>query len=459
MKEKKRLVIIGKLSFVEDMDVFLSQEDFIIEKADTKEVITKSIQRADMDIIVFDDDSYRLVDDAFHQEVIRLMRASGKNFIVVSSRSIPSAVMEANEWGAADFIVKPYNCREFIARINALVEKKVRVTCVGGGTGLFSLLLGFKNLSDIHLTSIVSMSDDGGSSGKLRSSFGILPPGDIRRSLVALSSAPILMNDVMQYRFQRGNELTGHSFGNLFLTALAEIKGSMAEAVRSLGDILNIQGIVLPITNTQTTLCAEFEDGTIIKGESKIDRAEERAAHLNIARVWHEPETNLGIEAYSAIINADLIIMGPGDLFTSVITNLIVNGFCEAVSNSLARKLYICNLMTKEGETSGFDVRRHVQEMIKYLGEDILDCVLISNTRLSEKAISDYARKNQEPVKLGPWEELHQLTKAKMIVADVGHETQLVRHDSVKLKNEILKIIQNHMRVHPPTPDTTTTHA
>ena len=151
--------------------------------------------------------------------------------------------------------------------------------------------------------------------------------------------------------------------------------------------------------------------------------------------------------------------MGPGDLFTSVITNLIVNGFCEAVSNSLARKLYICNLMTKEGETSGFDVRRHVQEMIKYLGEDILDCVLISNTRLSEKAISDYARKNQEPVKLGPWEELHQLTKAKMIVADVGHETQLVRHDSVKLKNEILKIIQNHMRVHPPTPDTTTTHA
>jgi uncharacterized cofD-like protein len=395
-------------------------------------------------IVIFDEDSYS--DEGARRRMVGHIRASKKDFIWMSSQKSVFKALVAKEAGAADYVAKPYNKREFIARYNAIASDKVRISCLGGGTGLFNLLMGLKTIPNVHLASIVSTVDSGGSSGKLRVSFGVLPPGDIRRSLVALSNAPELMNEVMQYRFRRGADIGGHNFGNLFLVALAEIRGSMSRAVKDMGDLLYIQGAVLPISSTQATLCAMFEDGSVVKGESRIDIAEGRDPSMHIKKVWHEPPSECDIDAYSAMINSDIIIIGPGDLFTSVVTNLLVKNVNEAIANSGAKKVYICNLMTKPGETAGFDAYRHIREVIRYLGSDLLDYIVVSNTRLSSTAIREYAKKDQEPVRFGDLGKIKKLTRAKVLLADVSHEKELVRHDSEKIKNEILDIVNRECR-------------
>jgi uncharacterized cofD-like protein len=162
--------------------------------------------------------------------------------------------------------------------------------------------------------------------------------------------------------------------------------------------------------------------------------------------VWHEPPSECDIDAYSAMINSDIIIIGPGDLFTSVVTNLLVKNVNEAIANSGAKKVYICNLMTKPGETAGFDAYRHIREVIRYLGSDLLDYIVVSNTRLSSTAIREYAKKDQEPVRFGDLGKIKKLTRAKVLLADVSHEKELVRHDSEKIKNEILDIVNRECR-------------
>ncbi len=368
-------------------------------------------------------------------------RKTGKPLIVLSSQKKTGQVLEAYRLGASDTLTKPLNQRELIMRLNALLLKKTRLTCIGGGTGLFTLLLGLKTLPNFLLTSIVSMSDDGGSSGKLSEAFGILPPGDVRRSLVALSNAPEVMNQIVQHRFDKG-DLRGHSFGNIFLTVLAEVKGSMSEAVRALSDILNIQGIVLPASHSATRLVARFSDHTVIKGESRIDLGEGRDPNLSVKKIWHEPAAECASDAFSSILNSDVVTIGPGDLFTSVIANLVIDDLRKAVLKTRAKKLYICNLMTKPGETAHFNAEDHVRQVLKYLGEDCLDAVLISNTRVSEESVSEYAKKHQKPVEIGDLSRLKKMTKAEILIRDIGHETELVRHDSLKLKNEIEHLVK-----------------
>ncbi|MGH7197622.1 MAG: uridine diphosphate-N-acetylglucosamine-binding protein YvcK [Candidatus Omnitrophota bacterium] len=442
-----RLLAIGNQAFQREVGGILFRLNVEVETAHDPEEIREKLKWDDIDLVVFDYDYYYSPDTQRRLSLIRAMANSHRPFIVVSSLKDPAAIAEAKSEGASDYIVKPYNQREFILRFNALAQGKIRVSCIGGGTGLFTLLLGLKTLPDVLLTSIVSMSDDGGSSGKISQTFGILPPGDIRRSLVALSNAPELMNEIMQHRFEKGGELHGHSFGNIFLTVLAEVKGSMSEAVRALSDILNIQGIVLPAATTPTRLVARFEGGAIVKGESKIDLGADRAPDLHIEELWHEPPPECDADAYTAIMNADVVTIGPGDLFTSVITNLVIKNFRDAVVRSRAKKIYVCNLMTKPGETADFRALDHIREVLKYLGGDHLDAVLLSNTGLSQEAIEEYARKGQSPVAPGDLDEIRKLTKAEIVLADVGNETELVRHDSQKLKNEIWKIIQ---RIAPP---------
>lgn len=232
----KNVLVVSKKNFVNQAREILSQLPFSVEIAINRQEINKKAKN------VGRGRQLRL-------GVLRAIQQSKKDFIVVSSCKRTNVVLEAKDFDAADYITKPFHYREFIARLNAIINKKTRISCIGGGTGLFNLLLGLKTLPDILLTFIVSMTDDGGSSGRLRASFGVLPPGDVRRSLVALSNAPEFMNQVMQYRFEKGQELSGHSFGNLFLTVLAEIKGTMLEAIKGLGDILNIQGIVFPVAH------------------------------------------------------------------------------------------------------------------------------------------------------------------------------------------------------------------
>lgn len=366
----------------------------------------------------------------------------GGKTVVLSSQKHHAFIAKCWKQKTIDYIVKPYNQRELIARINAINSKKKRIVCLGGGTGLFTLLTGIKTIPNILLTSVVIMSDDGGSSGRLRASFGILPPGDIRRSLVALSNAPEVMNQIIKYRFKRGGEFKDHSFGNLFLTVLSEIKGSMSEAVRALGDILNIQGIVLPVTNMQTKLIAKFENGLIVRGESKIDLCSGRKSDLQIKKLWIEPQTSCDLDAYASILHADLVILGPGDLYTSIIANLVISKITEALKFTKAKKVYLCNLMTKPGETKNYFAEDHVREIIKYLGDDYLDYILISIAKYSKKSLQNYAKLDQYPVLIENQTVLAKLSKAKIILADLADQQELVRHDSEKTKKEIEKIIK-----------------
>lgn len=351
--------------------------------------------------------------------------------------------IEAGHFPRTEIVPRPMVIRKFVTVVQQILEQEMRVACLGGGTGLFTLLLGLKTLSGVQLSSIVSMSDDGGSTGRLRDLFGILPPGDVRRSLVALSTAPDLLNELMQYRFQGGEELEGHNLGNLLLTALAEMRGSMTSAVKSLGEILNIQGQVIPVTEMINTLHAELEDGTVISGEKRIDLFEGHDPSLKIKRLWQEPRTEANPDALEALLNARYILLGPGDLFTSVAPNLVVGGIKEAIASSRAKKIYVCNVMTKPGETTGFQVSDHVREIVKYLGKDVLDYVLCSSTRFSAAALERYRQKQQAPVTEKDPLVLKRVTKSNILWADLASETELVRHDSLKLAAEIKKIFEN----------------
>ncbi len=353
--------------------------------------------------------------------------------ILMTAHQGTDLIQKAREAGGTDFIAKPFNPRELVSKVMAILKQETRIVCLGGGTGLYTLLMGLKTLSRTHLVSIVSMSDDGGSTGRLREAFGVLPPGDIRRSLIALSTAPQLMNYLLSYRFQKESQLQGHNLGNLILTALSDISGSMQEAVRAVSDILNIRGIVLPVTHIQNRLVAELENGQKVYGETNIDYPKDHDFRLKITKLWQEPETYASPEVLSVIHNADFITLGPGDLFTSLISNLVVKGISEAIRFSPARKIYVSNLMTKPGETYGMSGEEHVEQIIQYLGGDALDYVIFSTSHIPRKMIENYQKQNQEPVRLKSQKRLKSLTHAKVVEADIASTDDHVRHDSYKL--------------------------
>ncbi|MSR76703.1 MAG: uridine diphosphate-N-acetylglucosamine-binding protein YvcK [Candidatus Omnitrophica bacterium] len=361
--------------------------------------------------------------------------------LVLTSTEEERHRVEAEHFSQTTVVSRPIAMRKFVSIVQQSLHQNIQMTCLGGGTGLFTLLSGLKTLTGINLTSIVSMSDDGGSTGRLRDMFGILPPGDVRRSLVALSTAPDLLNELMQYRFSKGAGLEGHNLGNLLLTALHEIRGSMADAVKSLGEILNIQGNVIPVTEMVNTLHAQMDDGRVVTGEKNIGILEEGGSDYRIVKLWQEPKTSANADAIEALFNAKYIILGPGDLFTSIISNLIVDGVGEALRACPAKKIYICNVMTKPGETSGFQVSDHVKELNHYLKKDVLDYVICSSTAFSEESRLMYAQKFQHPVIEKDRSRLKAQTRAEIIFADVASETVLVRHDSLKLATVIKKII------------------
>lgn len=430
----KKFLLVGSGNFINEIRPVLSGLALEIEIANTPQEIPLKLKKRGIDIIVADDDSVK--------NYLPAIRRSKIDFVILSSKRNIRSILYAKENGAADYIIKPYSIRELNLKLVSILNGKRRVSCIGGGTGLFNLLMGLKNLPNILLTSIVSMTDDGGSSGRLRESFGVLPPGDVRRSLVALSNAPQVMNDLIAYRFDAGGCLTGHSLGNLLLTALSKIKRSMPEAVSSLGDVLNMRGIVYPISTTEATLCAMFENGKIVRGESNIDLGRGRPSHLAIKKCWHEPESKADINAYSAIMNSDVVTIGPGDLYTSVITNLLIKDIRNALVMTRAKKVYICNLMTKPGETSGYNAQDHISEILKYLKGDYLDYIVISdNKNLSMDAILRYSKKKQFPVEAGRLAGIKKITKAKIVFADVSHERELIRHDSDKIALQIGRIL------------------
>jgi len=439
---KKRVLICGNRKFIQHLVQVLLPLHLEVETVDS---FSDSFRRAEANqplLLVLRLGKRDRIHSAICPGLRMLASRTKMQMMVIAEKRDTALVLQAKNLGVSKTIFEPCNARELAASANALLLRKKHFACLGGGTGLYHLLSGLKMVPNLSLTSIVSMSDDGGSSGRLRISHGILPPGDIRRSLVALSSAPKLMNQVIQHRFKKGDGFRNHSFGNLFLTALAEIKGSMPEAIRALSDILHIEGIVLPVTTTLNDLEATFEDGTVIRGESKIDLAQGRDPNLRIVDLKHRPEAIHNPDAYAAILDAHFVTIGPGDLFTSVISNLNIKGIREAISKTQAKIIYFCNLMTKPGETARYTALDHVREIIKYLGGDYLDYVFLSNTRLSPKAVSAYARKDQDPVLAEGLDQIRKITKAQLVVADLGHHNELVRHDSEKIKRQVEHLLR-----------------
>ncbi len=275
------------------------------------------------------------------------------------------------------------------------LSKGAKIVAIGGGTGLSMLLKGIKHYTS-NVTAVVTVGDDGGSSGRLREELGVLPPGDIRNCIAALADDENLITELFQYRFKTGEGLEGHSFGNLFLTALCSITGNMVKAVKESSNVLNIRGVVLPTTLDDMKLAAEFEDGTIVKGESNIPEA-----HGKIKRLFTEPSICRALpDVIDAILDADLIILGPGSLYTSVIPNLLVSGIVDALMESKAKKIYVCNIMTQPGETDDYSVASHINALLNHAGgRKIIDAVLV-NSSLPENISAGYAKSGSHPVKL-----------------------------------------------------------
>lgn len=275
------------------------------------------------------------------------------------------------------------------------LNKGAKVVAIGGGTGLSMLLRGIKKYTN-NITAVVTVGDDGGSSGRLRKDMSILPPGDIRNCIAALADDDDLITELFQYRFKTGEGLEGHSFGNLFLTALCAITGNMVKAVKESSNVLNIRGVVLPTTLDDMKLAAEFTDGTIVKGESNIPEAKKQ-----IKKLFTEPEICHALpEVLDAIANADLIILGPGSLYTSVIPNLLVDGIVDAIMESSAKKIYVCNIMTQPGETDGYSVASHLNALFAHAdGRKIVDAILV-NDSLPDNISEGYAKTGSIPVRL-----------------------------------------------------------
>lgn len=323
-------------------------------------------------------------------------------------------------------------------------RKRTKIAVIGGGTGTFTVLQGLKN-DDFDLSAIVSMADDGGSTGILRDELGVLPPGDVRQCLVALSNSSRLMRELMNYRFHNGS-LGGHSFGNLFLSALEKVTGSFEKAVAEAGRILAIKGKVIPVTTHHVRLKMVLEEGTVLDGEGEIYVS--RAIDRGFKRIYLEPRPRVNDRAVEAIRNADLIVFGPGGLYTSLIPNLLVQGLAEALRETAARKILVFNLMNKKGQTTGFTASDYLKQIGHFLGGDIFDLVLVNGTEPPPelvKAYADEAEVVRNDLKEGGKIRVADLLSGRQTDYDpndvLAPQRALIRHDPVKLAREVVRAL------------------
>jgi len=320
----------------------------------------------------------------------------------------------------------------------------VRIVAIGGGTGLSMLLRGLKAhvaprrqrnspqpIAD--LAAVVTVTDDGGSSGRLRREYNVLPPGDLRNCMVALSEDEALLGRLFQYRFHSGRGLRGHSFGNLFLTALCDVTGDFTRALRVSSEVLAIRGRIFPSTNQLVSLEAALENGKVIAGETRIG-----ATRIPIRRVRLVPRKVKPLpEVLEAIAAADLILLGPGSLFTSIIPNLLVSGFAEAIEKSRATRVYIANLMTQPGETLGYTLMDHVRAIHQHTGRKIIDCIVLNNKPLAPEVLRRYKSEDAEPVFV---DHLELQRMGLQCVSDNLLEVHgVVRHNSSRLASLLIE--------------------
>lgn len=322
--------------------------------------------------------------------------------------------------------------------IDVLYEKRFlskgpRIVAIGGGTGLSTVLEGLKEYT-ANITAIVAVADEGGSSGRLREEFGILPPGDIRNCLVSLAEAPQLMRDLFQYRFKEGNGIKGHSFGNLFITAMTQVTGSFKDAVKESSIVLAIRGKVLPSSLDKMRLKAEYSDGTTKEGEDKIPH--EGKAIRKICLVPQDAKPNP--ETIEAIREAEIIVFGPGSLFTSIIPNLLIEQVREEIVKRDVMKLYLCNVMTQHGETDGFTAFDHLERIISHTKRDIVNCCLVNSGRLRHDLLIKYAQEKSFPVIFD--RERFKRKGVLIFEGDVVSKSNYLRHNSQNTAKEIMNV-------------------
>ena len=314
-----------------------------------------------------------------------------------------------------------------------LLQSGPRIVVIGGGTGLSVLLRGLKHYTS-NITAIVTVADDGGSSGRLRGDMGILPPGDIRNCVLALADTEPLLEKLFQYRFS-GGELEGHSFGNLLIAAMTSITGDFQLAIKEFSKVLAVRGRVLPVTASDITLVAELHDGSIVLGESNISEC-----GCNIKSLRLDPPNARPLpEVLQAIAEADALILGPGSLFTSVIPNLLVNGMSQAIARSAATKIYICNVMTQPGETTQFTASQHVDAIQSHANARIVDFVLVNTTRIKAELLAKYRAQSSAPVLV----DMHRLNQlgVRVVADDLLLQGSVVRHDPEKLARRVMRVI------------------
>jgi uncharacterized cofD-like protein len=329
---------------------------------------------------------------------------------------------------------------------------KKRIVIIGGGTGTHTVLTGLKHYQhEVDLTAIVAMTDSGGSTGRLRDEFGYLPVGDVRMALAALAREDdvdeSLIRKLFLHRFAtQGGAVDGHNFGNLFLVALTDILGSEEEAIEAASRVLRISGKVLPVTNTKTHLVAEYADGRRVVGEHAIDEPEGGVATHPIVTLSVTPVAMLNPRAAEAIRNADLIVFGPGDLYTSVLANCVVDGFKDVINESRGKRVYVANLMTKMGQTTNMGVREHIEELARYAGV-LPDMVLINNTPLPEDLLEKYQAESEYPVCTDCDDVRIKVVRTDLlateeIVRSPGDilKRSLIRHDSHKLARALMSL-------------------
>ncbi|WP_332695344.1 gluconeogenesis factor YvcK family protein [Halalkalibacter lacteus] len=311
---------------------------------------------------------------------------------------------------------------------------KKNVVVIGGGTGLSVLLRGLKTFP-VEISAIVTVADDGGSSGRLRKELDIPPPGDVRNVLIALAEVEPLIEELFQHRFSNGNGLSGHSLGNLLLAGMTSITGDFSRGIVELSKVLNVRGNVFPAANRSIVLHAEMEDGSVVTGESLIPLEKKR-----IKRVFLTPENVPPLQSsIRAIEEADIIVLGPGSLYTSVLPNLLVPGVVKAIEKAKARKVYICNVMTQSGETDQYSAADHLQAIIDHCGTELVDEVIVHGSTVSTEVRSRYAEEGAVPVEID--EERLQSLGVSIIrdhfVTELGN---MLRHDAIKVSKAILRV-------------------
>jgi len=322
--------------------------------------------------------------------------------------------------------------------------RPARVVALGGGTGLSTVLRGLKEYLGARrqektrrpitdLAAVVTVTDDGGSSGRLRREYSVLPPGDIRNCMVALSKDEHLLTHLFKYRFPGARGLGGHSFGNLFLTALTNVTGDFAEAIRVSAQVLAIRGRIFPSTEQNVTLEAELEDGTVVDGETKISKSRKPIRQLRLVprRVRPLPEV------LQAIREADLILIGPGSLYTSLIPNLLIDGVVDAIMHSRAMCVYIANLMTQPGETQHYSVAEHVRAIYDHTHKKLFDFAVINRATVSPRLLRRYNVRGAEQV-APSYSELNRMG-LKYVTGDLLRQDSVVRHDHVRLSRLLIE--------------------